>query len=78
MENYIQLTLAILAVVVSVLVVIWRKWSKTKRLLKELAEALTALSIALEDDNVTKEEVALLAQHFADAIEAAIDLCKGV
>ena len=41
---------------------------KAKKIIKELAEALITLSDALEDDTLTKEEVANIIKEFSDII----------
>ena len=42
---------------------------KGKKLIKESAEALLTLSSALEDDKLSKEEVADIINEFSDIIE---------
>jgi|GEM_PF-4889372 urease gamma subunit len=46
------------------------KWRKAKRLLKESAELLTAISNAVEDDEITKEEVREIIKEGKDIIDA--------
>ena len=48
--------------------------SKAKKLLKELAEALTTLSDAIADDNVSVEECKSIRAEFIHVILAARDL----
>lgn len=74
MENYVGIILAVLGVAVVILGTIWTKWAKAKKLLKELAEALTYLSSAVEDDKFTREELDKLAEEFGDVIVAAGEL----
>ncbi len=74
MENYIQITFAVLGIVIAVLGVVWVKWTKGKKLLKELAEALTILSAAVEDDQVTQEEIDKLIEEFKEVVVAAGEL----
>ena len=47
------------------------KWKQAKGLLKEVAEALTATSQALEDDDVTDIERRKLMREWSDVITAA-------
>ena len=42
---------------------------KAKKVVKELAEALLVLSSALEDDKLSKDEVAEIIDEFSDIIE---------
>ncbi len=50
------------------------KLTTTKRLLREVAEALTILSEAVEDDRITDEERANILDAWGDVIVAARDL----
>jgi len=50
------------------------KWRKAKNLLKQVAEALTALSEAVDDDKITPEELKLLQKEWFEVILAAKDL----
>lgn len=54
----------------------WWRWRKVKRLLKESAEVLTVLSNAIEDDQLTPEELRGIAEEFADVVIAAQDLVR--
>ena len=69
---------AILAVLLMVLVgklgIANEKWIRSKVLLKELAEALTATSIALQDDKLTDKERDELLREWRDVIISARDL----
>jgi len=68
----------ILAVILMVLVgklgIANEKWIRSKVLLKELAEALTATSIALQDDKLTDKERDELLREWRDVIISARDL----
>ncbi len=55
-------------------VFIGAKWQKAKKVLLETAEALTAVSLALKDDKLTKEEIVNIAKEFNDIILAAKDI----
>uniref|UniRef100_A0A6M3KLC2 Holin n=1 Tax=viral metagenome TaxID=1070528 RepID=A0A6M3KLC2_9ZZZZ len=50
------------------------KWKHAKALLKEVSEALTATSAALEDDDVTDIERRKLLKEWSDVITAAKSL----
>ncbi len=47
------------------------KWALTKRLLKEIAEALVTISEAVEDDEITDEELQEILNQLKDIIQAA-------
>lgn len=47
------------------------RWRHFKALLKELAEAMTAVSDAVEDDDITKPEMKKIAKEWGDVIVAA-------
>jgi len=47
------------------------KWKQAKALLKEVAEALTATSAALEDDDITLSERKKLLKEWKEVILAA-------
>ena len=68
----------ILAIILMVLVgklgIANEKWIRSKVLLKELAEALTATSIALQDDKLTDKERDELLREWRDVIISARDL----
>ena len=74
MEDYIAIALPIVAVILVVVTTFWTKWANTKALLKELAEALTALSEAIADNDVTQKEIDKLLSEFKDVIKAAAKL----
>ena len=44
------------------------KWKKAKKLLKDTAELLTAISNAVEDDTITKEEIQRIIKEAEDII----------
>ena len=52
------------------------KWGQVKSLIKEVAEALSVLSEAIEDDNLTREELKKITDEFQDVILAALKLGK--
>lgn len=54
----LSLALGILAMVLGV------RWAQIKALLKQVSEALTAMSEALEDDEVSKDEARKLAKEW--------------
>jgi len=74
MEDYIAIALPIVAVILVVVTTFWTKWANTKALLKELAEALTALSEAIADNDITQKEIDKLLSEFKDVIKAAAKL----
>ena len=74
MGQYIEIVLAVLGVAVVVLGTVWVKWAKAKKLLKELAEALTYLSAVMEDDKFTDDEIRKIREEFVDVIIAAGEL----
>jgi len=49
----------------------YAKWQQVKKLLAEVAQALTVTSKALEDDNVTDAERNQILTEWADVIRAA-------
>jgi len=55
-------------------IVLGLKWKQAKNLLKQVAEALTATSAALEDDDVTDIERRKLLKEWSDVITAAKSL----
>lgn len=52
------------------------KWKQAKALLKEIAEALTATSDALDDDDVTDIERRNILKEWGDVITAARSLLR--
>ena len=59
-------------IVISAIVSI--RWIAVKRFLKETAEALTCVSLAIEDDEITEEEAHQIVSEWLDVIEAAKDI----
>ncbi len=47
------------------------RWKRAKRVLEEVAEALTTLSDAVKDNDVSEEELRDVVDEFKDVIEAA-------
>lgn len=76
MENYVEVILAVLGTAVVIIATFWVKWAKAKRLIGELAEALTCLSAAVEDDKFTRDELVELVDEFQDVVVAATELFK--
>ena len=61
----------ILTIVFGVIAVIFGiKWRNAKALLREGAEALKAISDAIEDDQLTKAEIAGILQECSDVVLA--------
>lgn len=56
--------LGILAIFTSV------KWTQLKKVLKEAAEAMSATSAALEDDRLSKDEVASILKEWSELLAA--------
>ena len=74
-ENWLQVISGGLFIVVSIVSLIFGlKWKLAKDLLKQVAEALTATSAALEDDDVTHSERQALLREWGEAITAARSL----
>ena len=48
--------------------VLGTKWTRAKRFIKEMKEVWMAIDAAVEDDNITKEEVQQVAKEMADVI----------
>ncbi len=70
--------LSIVSGVLGVIAVIFGvKWGQVKKLIKELMEVVGAISTALEDDDISKEEVKNIAKESGDVIAAAAKLFKG-
>ena len=46
------------------------KWIRVKKVFKEVAELLVALSDSIQDDRVSKEEVIDIVSEFQDVIDA--------
>ena len=70
MEVDIGLTAEILTVVLALLsIFLGAKYRKTKRIMKELAEAMDKTYKALEDDKVTKEELKQVIEEWKDVLE---------
>jgi len=59
-------------IVISAIVSI--RWIAVKNFLKETAEALTCVSLAIEDDEITEEEAHQIVSEWLDVIEAAKDI----
>ena len=72
--QYIEIFLGILVILVALLGFVWGKWTKAKTCLKETAEALTTLSEAIEDNDLTKEELQSITKEFQDVITSAMEL----
>ena len=71
----INILYIILSVILAVMTGLFAfKWIKAKILLKEVAEALTATSIALQDDRLTDKEKDEIFREWRDVIIAAKDL----
>ncbi len=70
----------IVQIVASVLflisIVFGMKWRQAKALLKEVAEALTVTSNALEDDDIMPSEREALLREWRDVIIAARELLR--
>lgn len=62
---------AVLAIITAIFAV---KWVRAKALLKEVGEAITALSECLEDDKITDAERGRLLKECRDVITAAAKL----
>lgn len=60
----------ITAILAILSVALGKKWSMAKRLAKELAEALTATTRAIEDDHVTPDEAKKIIKEWTEVIEA--------
>ncbi len=71
-QNWVQIVIVIFLLLLSGFFA--GKWTKAKHLLKQIAEALTALSDAIDDNKITIEELQLLRKEFFDVIEAAKEL----
>jgi len=70
-------TIQIVSLVLGIVVIVGGiKFKQAKNLVKQMAEALTALSTALDDDAVTYAEAKNIASEFKDVIEAAIKLFR--
>ena len=67
-DNWLEIGLGVLFVAALVCGV---KWQQAKALLKEVAEALTATSEALADDDVSSAERTKLLKEWADVILSA-------
>jgi hypothetical protein len=51
-------------------------WAQVKNLLKQVSEALTAVSDALEDNRITKREAKKIAREWGDVITVAAKIIK--
>ena len=58
----------IAGIVVVGLLGIWGGWKMWKHIPKEIAEAFKAVADAVEDDNITKEELKNILKEFADVV----------
>uniref|UniRef100_A0A6M3IQ98 Holin n=1 Tax=viral metagenome TaxID=1070528 RepID=A0A6M3IQ98_9ZZZZ len=67
-DNWLEVAFGILFIITLILGV---KWKQAKNLLKELAEALTATSVVVEDDDITAEERKVLLKEWVDVINSA-------
>ena len=63
---FASVVLAVIAIVAGVY------WVKAKRVIKEVAELLTAISDAVEDDDVTKDELKKIVEEFGDVIASVV------
>ena len=62
----------ILGIVMTVMTIVaGTRWAHFKNLLKELAEAMTAVSDAVEDDDITKPEMKKMTKEWGEVIAAA-------
>ena len=52
------------------------KWRKAKKLLTETVEALTAISVAIHDDTISREEWTQIVDELDDVVLAFQDLVK--
>lgn len=72
MQVDMMVVLEVVSVVLLVLSAVFGfRYKQAKALLKEVAEALTVSSEALEDDQITAEERSKILKEWADVISAA-------
>ncbi len=69
MEIDISIIISLVLLVLSL--VLGGKWLSAKKFLKEVAEALTVTSKAIEDDQITRKELKDLIKEWNEVIEAA-------
>lgn len=67
----IDISIIISLVLLGLSLVLGGKWLSAKKFLKEVAEALTVTSKAIEDDKITRKELKDLMKEWNDVIEAA-------
>jgi len=72
--DWLKLALGILVTAGGAFTVVLTKWTTAKKLLKEVAEALTDTSNALADDDVTASERQTLLKSWAEVIQVAREL----
>ncbi len=63
--DWLEIT-GIVAVLIGAL---WGGWKLLKSIPREIAEALTAIADAIEDDNITREELKGIIKKFGDIVE---------
>lgn len=70
--------IAFLISVVLAIVALWfgTAWTKVKSLLREISQALNETSNAIEDNNLTKEELKRIIAQWRDVIELAREIAK--
>jgi hypothetical protein len=52
------------------------KWRNVKKLMKELGEALAVTASAIEDDEITRDELKQIADEWGDVIAEAMKVVK--
>ena len=53
------------------------RWRYFKVVVKEAAEAMGIVSVAIEDDSITRDECSSIAKEFADVLSAGKKLITG-
>lgn len=71
LENWLEIGFGLMFVAA---LIFGLKWKQAKTLLKEVAEALTATSAALDDDDISAKERTKLLKEWGDVILAAKSL----
>lgn len=69
MEIDLSIIISIVLLVLSLVLGKW--WVSAKKFLKEVAEALTVTSKAIEDNKTNRQELKDLVKEWSDVIEAA-------